>query len=99
MIFERIREKTLRNGKKQETRKRIGHLLRKEDLRTKGSGRMAAGNGGRLMLDFNEWADQKGDSQMLEILAVASCLVMLRKEMNQRRLRQVAVMATTVAIL
>ncbi|KAH8173704.1 hypothetical protein LIA77_07959 [Sarocladium implicatum] len=99
MIFERIREKTLPNGKKQETRKRIGQLLRNEELRTAGSGRMAAGNGGRLMLDLNEWADRKEESRSIEVLAVSSCLVMLRKEMNQRRLRQAAVMATTAAIL
>ena len=99
MVFERIREKTLPNGKKQETRKRIGQLLRSEALRTAGSGRMAAGNGGRLMLDLNEWADRKEELRSVEVLAVTSCLVMLRKEMNQRRLRQAAVMATTAAIL
>jgi hypothetical protein len=99
IVFERIREKTLANGKKQETRKRIGQLLRSAEFRSVGSSRTAAGNGGRLMLDLNEWADRKEDSQMLEILAVTSCLVMLRKEMNQRRLKQAAAIATTAAIL
>lgn len=99
MIFERIRETTMTGGKKQETRKRVGQLLRNEEHRSEGSSTLAAGNGGRVMLDLNEWADRDGESHMLEILAISSCLVMLRKEMNQRRLRQAAVLATTAAII
>lgn len=99
MLLERIREQTLPNGKKKTVRKRIGQLLRNREFRSEGSSRMAAGKGGRLMLDLSEWADRKADSCILEILAVTSCLVMLRKEMNQRRLKQVAVVATVAAIL
>jgi hypothetical protein len=45
------------------------------------------------MIDLREWADEKGANEQMEALAVASCLVMLKKEVDRRRLCQAMVLA------
>lgn len=62
--------------------RRVGHMIRNKELRSEGTSRWTSGNGGRLMLDLRPWADTKGVAQQLEVLAVASCLVMLKKEVD-----------------
>lgn len=62
--------------------RRVGQLVRNKEFRSEGTSRWTSGNGGRLMLDLRPWADAKGVAQQLEVLAVASCLVMLKKEVD-----------------
>ncbi|PTD11939.1 hypothetical protein FCULG_00002925 [Fusarium culmorum] len=54
--------------------------------------RSTAGNGGRLMLDLQEWVDKKEECAEMEILAVASCICMLKKEVDRRRVHQTMAM-------
>lgn len=74
------------------TRTRIAQLVRSADLRTPGTSRTAAGNGGRLMLDLRAVEDEKA-RERVQLLAVATALVMLKKEVDRRRMQQVAMMS------
>ncbi|EXJ59266.1 hypothetical protein A1O7_06698 [Cladophialophora yegresii CBS 114405] len=83
------------NGKKvnvivleeKETGKILAQLNRGEGTRMEGTSRCSAGNGGQLILD------QDATSHMDKALIVATCLVMLKKEIDRRRCAQMAVMA------
>ncbi|KAJ5253593.1 MAG: hypothetical protein LBE64_08985 [Acinetobacter pittii] len=74
-------------GKGKETRgHRIAQLVRGEDSRTPGTSRSSAGNGGELQID--EAALQS--LELDEAVIVATCLMMLKKEIDRRRLIQFA---------
>ena len=64
---------------------KVAQLVRNTEFRPAGSSRMTSGNGGRLMIDLTEWADAKDEKRQLEVLAMASCLVMLKREMDRRK--------------
>ena len=87
------------SGKTEEQRRRVAQLVRSDEYRTAGTGRSTAGNGGRLMMDLREWAeaDGKGEARQMEVFAVASCIVMLKKEVDRRRLHQAIVIAGAVS--
>ncbi|EPS40498.1 hypothetical protein H072_5645 [Dactylellina haptotyla CBS 200.50] len=93
LVLERI---TTVKGNKQEHRHRVAQLVRNAEFRSAGSNKRTAGNGGRLMLDLSQWADSKGEAEQIEALALASCLVMLKKEVDRRRALQVAVIISVV---
>ncbi|CAG8310007.1 unnamed protein product [Penicillium nalgiovense] len=77
-------------GKSKETRAhRIAQLVRGEDSRTPGTSRSSAGNGGELQID--EAALQS--LELDEAVIVATCLMMLKKEIDRRRLIQFALIA------
>lgn len=98
LIFERITTVALPGGKKQEERRRrVAQLVRSDETRTEGSTRHTAGNGGRLEIDLGEWLDTKDEAKEVECLVVASCLVMLKKEVDRRRLHQTVVLMAGVA--
>jgi hypothetical protein len=65
----------------------IAQLIRGEGSRTQGTSRCSAGNGGQLVLG------QEATGHLDEALVVASCLVMLKKEIDRRRGVQMAVIA------
>ncbi|KAK7893715.1 hypothetical protein LTR67_006416 [Exophiala xenobiotica] len=69
----------------------LAQLIRSDETRTQGSSKSSAGNGGQLMLD--EHATEYLD----EALIVATCLVMLKKEIDRRRFAQFAVLGAIAA--
>ncbi|KAJ5394648.1 uncharacterized protein N7487_012289 [Penicillium crustosum] len=77
-------------GKSKETPgPRIPQLVRGEDSRTPGTSRSSAGNGGELQID--EVALQS--LELDEAVIVATCLMMLKKEIDRRRMIQLAIIA------
>lgn len=71
---------------------RIAQLSRGADTRTPGTSKCAAGNGGELQID--EAALQY--HELDEAVVVATCLMMLKKEIDRRRMMQFAVIAGVV---
>jgi hypothetical protein len=66
--------------------KRVAVLLRNDETRTLGSKSCSAGNGGALLL--GDAVDAK--EGVSEELVVATCLMMLKKEVDRRRALQIA---------
>ncbi|KAJ5112782.1 hypothetical protein N7532_000827 [Penicillium argentinense] len=64
--------------------RRIAQLVRSAETRTPGTSRCTAGNGGELQID-DAGLDACGLDQAV---VVATCLVMLKKEMDRRRMIQ-----------
>ncbi|KAJ5522729.1 hypothetical protein N7513_013302 [Penicillium frequentans] len=69
--------------------RRIAQLVRSSDTRTPGTSRCTAGNGGELQIDD----EALHALQLDESIVVATCLVMLKKEIDRRRMIQAAVIA------
>jgi hypothetical protein len=89
LILEQKTTVALSGGKKETRRYRVGQFARGGGgLRTEGTKRSTAGNGGRLMLDLRGWADRKDEMEQVELLVVASCVSMLKKEIDRRRFQQ-----------
>lgn len=84
---------TLAIGKQEERRTILGMFVRNAELRTKGTRGCTAGNGGRLLLNLTEWSDSKVEHEQMEILAISSCIVMLKKEVDRRRIQQIMAMS------
>ncbi|KAK1728119.1 hypothetical protein CaCOL14_000581 [Colletotrichum acutatum] len=95
LICELVQTIALAGGKKtEESKTRIAQFVRGKETRTRGTGRTTAGNGGRLMLDVMRWADSKdGGREAVEVLVVASCVCMLKKEVDRRRMQQMMILA------
>ncbi|KAM0246337.1 hypothetical protein ACHAP5_004810 [Fusarium lateritium] len=93
LILEQVMKVAVLGGKQEERRRKIGQFVRSSGLRTQGSKRTSAGNGGRLMLDLREWMDRKNEVVEMEVLAVASCVSMMKKEVDRRRMHQIAAMS------
>jgi hypothetical protein len=68
----------------------LAQLIRSEATRTPGSKSCSAGNGGQLVLD------QDAAAVLDEPLIVATCLMMLKKEIDRRRAVQIAVLIGVV---
>ncbi|KAK4035296.1 hypothetical protein C8A01DRAFT_38256 [Parachaetomium inaequale] len=85
-------------GGKEEIRTVVAYFLRGETYRTPGSSGSSAGNGGRLVMDLSLWeaGDVKMEREMAVAMVVATCLVMLKREVDRRRAAQIAVMAGAV---
>ncbi|KLJ10773.1 hypothetical protein EMPG_13851 [Blastomyces silverae] len=66
-------------------RKRVAHLLRNERTRPPNTSRCTAGNGGELVID------RDASEAIDESLIVATCLLMLKKEIDRRRALQACV--------
>jgi hypothetical protein len=84
-----VLEKIMGNG---EYRIRVAQLVRNDDSRTPGTKRAAAGNGGRLQMNLRGEAEEE---LLDEVVVVATCLVMLKKEID--RLRAIQIMAISGA--
>ncbi|KAJ6086289.1 hypothetical protein N7486_010570 [Penicillium sp. IBT 16267x] len=69
--------------------RRVAQLVRSSDTRTPGTSRCTAGNGGELQIDDGALHALHLD----ESIIVATCLVMLKKEIDRRRMIQAAVIA------
>ncbi|KAH8887231.1 hypothetical protein GQ53DRAFT_796425 [Thozetella sp. PMI_491] len=73
-------------GETEKSHPRVAQLVRNEEFRTPGTNKFMAGNGGRLMIDLRMWADEKGaDAAKVEAFIVASCICMLKKEVDRMR--------------
>ncbi|KAL7944348.1 hypothetical protein V8C42DRAFT_86578 [Trichoderma barbatum] len=96
MVLDRIVMVALEGGSQEEKRIPVARFVRNAEVRTQGSRASTAGNGGRLMMNLREWEGAKGEVEQLEVLIVASCLVMLKKEIDRRRMQQI--IATTSII-
>jgi hypothetical protein len=70
------------SGEKNGTGKILAQLIRSETTRTPGTKSCTAGNGGQLVLDRDAHAG------MEEPLIMATCLMMLKKEIDRRRALQ-----------
>ncbi|KAK2016640.1 hypothetical protein LZ32DRAFT_601461 [Colletotrichum eremochloae] len=80
--------------KAREETARVAQLVRGPGTRTEGTGRSAAGNGGRLAIDLARWTGPKGGMRdAVEALVIASCVCMLKKEVDRRRMHQMMIMA------
>ncbi|OBR03608.1 hypothetical protein CH63R_12735 [Colletotrichum higginsianum IMI 349063] len=96
LVCELVRSVAVAGGKKTEegAAATVAQFVRGPGTRTKGSGRSTAGNGGRLMVDLARWTDRKdGARDAVEVLVVASCVCMLKKEVDRRRIQQMMIMA------
>ncbi|KAL9574822.1 hypothetical protein ACKAV7_001234 [Fusarium commune] len=88
LILDQVMKVAVAGGRQEERRRKVGQFVRSDRLRTQGSRRSSAGNGGRLMLDLREWLDRKNEAIEMEILAVVSCVSMMKKEVDRRRMHQ-----------
>lgn len=94
MVLDRIVKVAVEGGKQEEKRTPVARLVRNAEVRSKETRITTAGNGGRLMMDLMEWEGTKGDAEQMEVLVVASCLVMLKKEVDRRRMHQAIAMTS-----
>ncbi|KAJ0158636.1 hypothetical protein CTA2_11170 [Colletotrichum tanaceti] len=96
LVCELMRRVAVASGKKTEEKvaATVAQFVRGPGTRTKGTGRSTAGNGGRLAVDLARWTDRKdGARDAVEVLVVASCVCMLKKEVDRRRVQQMMIMA------
>lgn len=81
-----VLEKTIMNSEKEVVKTRIAQLIRSKETRTPGSKKSSAGNGGLLEMNLGcKGAFEDEVEQVDEGLVVATCLVMLKKEIDRRR--------------
>lgn len=73
--------------------KRLAALIRNDETRTPGSKSCSAGNGGELVLG----EEVGGKEGINEELVIASCLLMLKKEIDRRRAVQFMMITSVVA--
>jgi hypothetical protein len=71
-------------------RRRVAQLVRGEEARTPGTRSTDAGNGGRLQID-TDFCQSIG---LRDDIIVASCLMMLKKEIDRRRIVQFMILAS-----
>ncbi|KJZ69440.1 hypothetical protein HIM_11169 [Hirsutella minnesotensis 3608] len=93
LVLNRITTVAVAGGKHEESRRPVARLVRNEALRTEGTGSSTAGNGGRLLMDLRAWTDTKRESRQMEVFVIASCIAMLKKEVDRRRLHQFIIIA------
>jgi hypothetical protein len=76
-------------------RTRVAQLVRNEELRTAGTTRWNTnGNGGRLQIDSRLWEDEsKAGPRDMQAFVVASCICMLKKEVDRQRGNQASLVS------
>ncbi|KAE8448949.1 hypothetical protein EG329_008745 [Mollisiaceae sp. DMI_Dod_QoI] len=85
-----VLEKVIGKGET-EQRIKVAQLIRSEEMRTPGTRKSCAGNGGRL-----EMCLEGGESEGIlvdEVTVICTCLVMLKKEIDRLRAIQIAAMS------
>ncbi|GAW23670.1 hypothetical protein ANO14919_132450 [Xylariales sp. No.14919] len=75
--------------------RRVAQLVRNETLRSPGSTRSSAGNGGRLVLDLSVFDEKL--RERAEWLVVTTAVTMLKREVDRRRAQQIAVIGAIVS--
>ncbi|KAJ9656063.1 hypothetical protein H2198_005223 [Neophaeococcomyces mojaviensis] len=86
-----LRQHNEQDQSKDKGGKILALLFRGDETRTPGSTKCGAGNGGQLVLD------EDSTSVLDEALIVATCLVMLKKEIDRRRMVQIAMISGMVS--
>ncbi|PHH73068.1 hypothetical protein CDD80_4073 [Ophiocordyceps camponoti-rufipedis] len=76
----------------QDKRRTVAYLMRSSQLRPRGKGASAAGSDWRLLVDLRGWQATKKEAQQMEVLVTASCLALLKKDVDERRNLQITVM-------
>lgn len=106
MMWRYVREINAVSGKKRSTlvlevaseeaseksTRRLAQLVRNDETRTPGSKSCSAGNGGSLLIDGTALEG----CMVKECVVVASCLMMLKKEIDRRRTIQILVITGAV---
>ncbi|KAH7144263.1 hypothetical protein B0J13DRAFT_585052 [Dactylonectria estremocensis] len=91
LIMERTDTSSSAGGKSGKSGVRIAQLVRNDELRTPGTIRYMGGNGGRLMMNLDMWADEKkASAKDVEAFVVASCICMLKREADRFRDNQIS---------
>lgn len=93
LVLDQITTIALAGGKQEERRRRVAQLVRSDEFRTPGTKASTAGNGGRLMMDLTRWTDGKTEAKQMEVLAITTCINMLKREIDRRRAVQFMVIA------
>jgi hypothetical protein len=92
LILERLDQHTTEKSSKEDKPARIAQFVRNDEFRTPGTHKCMAGNGGRLMIDLSAWADDKSSTaEKVEAFVVASCICMLKREVDRMRDNNIAV--------
>ncbi|KAH8598414.1 hypothetical protein B0O99DRAFT_506002 [Bisporella sp. PMI_857] len=87
LVLEKVDVIVAAGGKQEKKRTRVAQLVRNARFRTPGTTKSMAGNGGRLMLDLRAWAGKKEVmAKEVEAFVVASCICMLKREMDRNEL-------------
>jgi hypothetical protein len=81
-----------KKNKAKGTGRRVAELVRDDYVRTAGTATYYAGNGGELRIDA-EYAQAMG---LREDVIVATCLMMLKKEIDRRRAIQFVCLAAVI---
>ncbi|CAI4217704.1 unnamed protein product [Parascedosporium putredinis] len=77
----------------------VARFVRSDQTRTPGTSKHTAGNGGLLLLDLSSWQGEKADpadAEEVRRLAVASCISLMKKEVDRRRVQQMMTMAAVI---
>lgn len=77
----------------------VARFVRSDQTRTPGTSKHTAGNGGLLLLDLSPWQGEKtdpADAEEVRRLAVASCISLMKKEVDRRRVQQMMTMAAVI---
>ncbi|KAI9149001.1 hypothetical protein HJFPF1_11045 [Paramyrothecium foliicola] len=91
LILEKTDQRTWEKSSKEDKPMRIAQFVRNDDLRTPGTHKYMAGNGGRLMVDLSSWMGEKGATvEKVEAFVVASCICMLKREVDRMRDNNIA---------
>lgn len=92
LILERLDHHTTEKSSKEDKHIRIAQFVRNDEFRTPGTHKCMAGNGGRLMIDLSAWRDEKSSTaEKVEAFIVASCICMLKREVDRMRDNNIAV--------
>lgn len=84
LVLERVDSDVPKDADKGKHGVRIAQFIRNDEFRTPESKKYSGGNGGRLMLDLRMWQGEKqGNTAEIEAFAVASCILMLKREADR----------------
>lgn len=92
LVLERFDQTTSGKGSKNGEWNRVAQFIRNDEFRTPGTHKRVAGNGGRLMIDSRALAGEKdGNMEQVEAFVVASCILMMKREVDRERDNQISV--------
>ncbi|KAF1987294.1 hypothetical protein K402DRAFT_392994 [Aulographum hederae CBS 113979] len=93
LVLEYVEKIYVGVGKKKEemSSRRIAQLVRNKETMTQGTRKSTAGNGGRLMM--TELVGEGEKAVIDEALVIATCLVMMKREVDRLRMQQIAAIA------
>jgi len=90
-----ILEKVTKEVEGEQERTMVARLIRGDETRTPGTGSWSSGNGGQLEI----FAGDIQDEEEFEAMVVSTCLLMLKKEIDRKRRRQIMAMGASGCII